>query len=251
LKAGEPVVVEQRSLQNLWDRKTPLISEEPGWDPNRDKDHIPLNSSIKTVLDPLAYLVGPVRVVYGGDPARSSAIDLTNHIDRDGRIVRSVTGEIETEYGRGLFRIDAPKAQAVAGFLKDAGAQHLTDVDITCGNSYASIAVVALDDKPIRESERLLIQAGTLCRPTGWTVVPTRARIDGKQSDCFRVLSVGEPPLQVENVEATLTIANPRLSKGTLLDINGMATSTPVDVKQLQGKVTVRLPTHTIYLVLR
>jgi hypothetical protein len=251
LKAGEPVVVEQRSLQNLWDRKTPLISEEPGWDPNRDKDHIPLNSSIKTVLDPLAYLVGPVRVVYGGDPARSSAIDLTNHIDRDGRIVRSVTGEIETEYGRGLFRIDAPKAQAVAGFLKDAGAQHLTDVDITCGNSYASIAVVALDDKPIRESERLLIQAGTLCRPTGWTVVPTRARIDGKQSDCFRVLSVGEPPLQVENVEATLTIANPRLSKATLLDINGMATSTPVDVKQLQGKVTVRLPTHTIYLVLR
>jgi hypothetical protein len=111
--------------------------------------------------------------------------------------------------------------------------------------------VVPLDDKPIRESERLLIQAGTLCRPTDWTVVPTRARIDGKQSDCFRILSVGEPPLQVENVEATLTIANPRLSKATLLDINGMATSTPVDVKQLQGKVTVRLPTHAVYLVLQ
>jgi len=107
------------------------------------------------------------------------------------------------------------------------------------------------DDKPIRESERVLAQAGTLCRPTGWTVVPTRARIDGKQSDCFRILSVGKAPLQVENIEAVLTIANPRLSKATLLDINGMATSTPVDVQQAEGKVTIRLPTNTIYLVLQ
>lgn len=251
LKAGDPAVVEQRSLQNLWDRKTPLISEEPGWDPNRDKDHIPLESSIRTVLDPLAYLVGPVRVVYGGDPAKSTAVDPAKYIDRDGKIVRSITGEVETDYGRGLFRINAPKAQAVAGFLKDAGAQHLADVDITCGNSYASVAVVSLDDKPIRESERVLVQTGTLCRPSGWTVVPTRARIDGKQSDCFRILSVGKPPLQVETVEVVLTIANPQLSKATLLDINGMATTTPVDFRRAEGKATIRLPANTIYLVLQ
>ncbi|MHC4403856.1 MAG: hypothetical protein ACYTG0_29720 [Planctomycetota bacterium] len=192
-----------------------------------------------------------MRVVYGGDPAKSTAVDLAKYIDRDGKIVRSISGEVETDYGRGLFRINASKAQAVAGFLKDAGAQHLADVDITCGNAYASITVVSLDDKPIRESERLLVQAGTLCRPAGWTVVPTRARIDGKQSDCFRILSVGKPPLQVENVEAVLTIANPRLSKATLLDINGMATSTPVDVQRAEGKVTIRLPANTIYLVLQ
>lgn len=251
LKEGEPAIIEQRSLQNLWDRKTPLISEEPGWDPNRDTDHMPPSSSIKTVLDPLAYLVGPVRVVYGGDPAKSTAVDLTKYIDRKGKIVRSITGEIETDYGRGLFRINAPRAQAVAGFLRDAGAQHLADVDITCGNSYASITVVSLDDRPIRDSARLLVQAGTLCRPTDWTVVPTRARIDGKQSDCYRILSVGKAPLQVENIEATLTITNPRLSKATLLDINGMATSTPVDLQQAAGKATIRLPANAIYVILQ
>ena len=110
--------------------------------------------------------------------------------------------------------------------------------------------MVALDDKTIRESERLLVQAGTLCRPTGWTVVPTRARIDGKQSDCFRILSVGKEPLQVENIEAVLTVSNPRLSKATLLDINGMATATPVDIRQAEGKTTVRLPNSAIYLML-
>ncbi len=90
----------------------------------------------------------------------------------------------------------------------------------------------------------------TLCRPTGWTVVPTRARFDGQQSECFRILSVGKPPLQVENLDAALTIANPRLSKATLLDINGMATSTSVDIKSAKGRVALALPSNTVYLVL-
>lgn len=111
--------------------------------------------------------------------------------------------------------------------------------------------MVALDNKPIRESERLLVQAGTLSRPTGWSAVPTRARIDGKQSDCLRILSVGKMPMQVENIEAVLTIANPRLSKATLLDSNGMATATSADIEQTAGKATIRLPANTIYLVLQ
>ena len=95
------------------------------------------------------------------------------------------------------------------------------------------------------------VQAGTLCRPTGWTVVPTRARIDGKQSDCFRILSVGKAPLKVEKLDAVLTIANPRLSKATLLDINGMATPTPVGITGAEEKTTVQLPANTVYLVLQ
>lgn len=250
LQAGEPAVVEHRSLQNLWDRKTPLISEEPGWDPNRDQGNIAVTSSIKTALDPLAYLVGPVRVVYGSDPAKSTAVELSKYIDRQGKVVRSITGQIETDYGRGVYRVNAPAAQAAAGFLREAGPQRLADVDIECHNRYASIAVVALDAKPIRESSKLLIQAGTLCRPTGWTVVPTRARFNGKQTDAYRILSTGKAPLQVENVEATVTIANPKLTKAVLLDVNGMATETPVDVKTSAGKTTVVLPGGTIYLLL-
>ena len=57
--------------------------------------------------------------------------------------------------------------------------------------------------------------------------------------------------MQVENIEAMLTIANPRLSKATLLDINGMVTSTPVDITQTDGKVSIRLPANTVYMLLR
>ena len=250
VRAGEPAVVEHRSLQNLWERKTPLLSEEPGWDPNRDQGNIPLTSSIKTVLDPLAYLVGPVRVVYASDPAKSTAVDLTKYIDRGRKVVRSITGEIETDYGRGIYRVNAPKAQAVAGFLGDAGPQRLADVEITCRNRYATIVVVPLDDQPIRESGKVLVQVGTLARPTGWTVRPARVRSEGRQTDAHYILSIGKAPWQVENADATLTIANPRLTKATLLDINGMPTSAPVNLA-VQGKsVAVTLPHNTIYLVL-
>jgi hypothetical protein len=109
---------------------------------------------------------------------------------------------------------------------------------------------VPLDSQPIRNSSKLLVQAGTLARPTGWSVVPFRARIEGKQGDCFRILDGGRMPFQVENLDASLTIANPRLSKAILLDINGMATTTPVELRYSGGKATVVLPANTIYLVL-
>jgi hypothetical protein len=231
-------------------QKTPIISEESGWDPNRDTGNITLASSVKTTLDPLAYLVGAVRVAYDGDPAKTEVADLAKHIDREHKTVRSITAQIETDYGKGVYRVNAPTAQAVAGFLRDAGPQRLADVEIVCRNQYASIVLAPLDGKPIRLSGKLLVQAGTVCRPTGWTAAPTRARINGKQSNCFRILSAGKAPFQVENTEATITVANGNLTKGILLDVNGMATPTPVQVNRADGKAMVVLPANTMYLVL-
>lgn len=164
--------------------------------------------------------------------------------------MRSITGQIETDYGRGIYRVNSPKAQAVAGFLRDAGPQHLADVDIACRNRYATIAVVPLDGRPIQQSGKVLVQVGTVCRPTGWTAVPTRARINGKQTDCFRVLSGGNLPLQVENTDATVTVANTSLVKAVLLDANGMATKTPVGVMRKGAKFSVALPPKAMYVVL-
>ncbi len=251
VRPGEPAVVEHRRLEDLWERKTPIISEQGGWDPNHNAGNITLTSSVKTTVDPLAYLVGPVRVAYGSDPAKTQVVDLANYIDREHKTVRSITGQIETDYGKGVYRVNSPLVQAAAGFLKDAGTQHLADVDITCHNKYATIVVVPLDGKPLRESGKVLVQVGTVCRPAGWTTVPARARINGKQSDCFRIISRGKDQLQVENAEVTVSVANPRLSRAVLLDVNGMATPTPVEVKQTGGKATVVLPANTMYLVLQ
>ena len=67
---------------------------------SRDTGNIALASSVKTAVDPLAYLVGPVRVAYDSDPAKTEVVDLAKYIDRGNKTVRSITGQIETDYGR-------------------------------------------------------------------------------------------------------------------------------------------------------
>ena len=140
----------------------------------------------------------------------------------------------------------------MAGFLKDNGPQHLADVDIACRNQYATIVVVPLDGRPIRESGKVLIQVGTVCRPTGWAAVPTRARINGKTE---RLLPYH---FRRRNARSKWRTRRPRSRspmdvspRAVLLDVNGMATQTPVELKQAAGKATVVLPANTMYLVLQ
>ncbi len=71
-----------------------------------------------------------------------------------------------------------------------------------------------------------------------------------QKEDCWRIIDNGKMPFQVENLDAKVTVANPRLSKATLLDVNGMATAAPVEVRRAEGKATVVLPANTLYLVL-
>ena len=77
IRQGEPVVYEQRPLEDLWRRRMPIIAEDAGYDPNRDKANMSKESNVKDGVNPLAYLVGPVVVKYGGDPSKSRTVDLS------------------------------------------------------------------------------------------------------------------------------------------------------------------------------
>ena len=39
---------------------------------------------------------------------------------------------------------------------------------IQSSNDYATVMLVALDNQPLNESKRVLVQVGTTARPTGW-----------------------------------------------------------------------------------
>src|SRR5262249_11468106 len=89
---GKPAVIEHRSLQQLWERVPPIIDEDPPYDPNRDLGDTVQRSQTAGGVDPLAFLVGPVQVVYGSDPAKTTVADLRPYIDRQKKVVRSNTG---------------------------------------------------------------------------------------------------------------------------------------------------------------
>ena len=154
------------------------------------------------------------------------------------------------DYGTGLYRVNAPKAQAVAGFLTKAGPQKLADVTIDSRNDYAAITVIALDDQPLGQSRKVLVQVGTVCRPDGWQVHPTQRQSGGKTYDAFRILTTGGSTWLIANTEATVTVRNSVLSQATAVDANGMATSQPVPTRRADGQFTVTLPPDTLYVVL-
>ena len=249
-RAERPVVYEERGLQNIWDRKTPIIAEGGSYDPNRDAGDLAPDTSVRSGVTPLAFLAGPVQVKYEGDPANDRVIDLAPYVDENAGTVRGVTGETALDYGRGIYRVNAPKAQAVSGFLKKVGRIDLADVSVQCGNDYATIVVVPLDDAPIASSGKLLVQVGTVCRPTGWQVRPASFQADSTTIDGYEIVRVGTSPWQVVKTDATITLRNAGLSRATLLDVNGNAVR-DVPAQAAGGALTVTLPPEAMYVVLR
>jgi hypothetical protein len=203
----------------------------------------------KSAVDPLAFLVGRVEVKYGGDTARTTSIDLDKFIDPKKKTVASVTGELKLNYGTGLCTLDSPRAQGVTGFLSSAGEIKLADAVIRSSNPYATVLLVALDDKPLRESERVLVQVGTLMRPTGWTTEETTVREGTASIRGKKVIHTGKMPWRVANTEVTVELKNKGLTRAVQLDANGYKLR-EIAGKTESGTMSVKLPDDCLYAVL-
>ena len=252
VKQGEPAVHEERTLPSMFDRLTPIIAEDPSFDPNRDKAPpvAPRPGEKATVVDPLAFLVGPVEVKYDGDPSKNKVVDLARYIDPNKKTIRSITGEVTFHYGDGLCTVDAPKAQGACGFLKKAGLIRLGDIAIRSGNAYATLLAVPLDDLPLATSKKILIQVGTAARPTGWATQDAEFKGEGdKPTRGYEVVNTGKPPWRIADTEIGLSVKNPGLTKATRLDPAGMPAE-DVPVTRARTGVTLDLPPETMYLIL-
>lgn len=249
VKQGPAVVHEERSLADIFGRKLPMIAEEGAWDPNRDKGSLPTGTPVQTAVDPLAYLVGRVEVKYEGQAAHSKVADLDKYISKDRKVVQSITGEITTDLNRGLYLVNAPRAQGAAGFLGKAGPQKLADVTIACQNEFASVVVVPLDDQPIATSRRLLVQVGTSCRPTGWKERPMQVPTKESSREGARIIEVGKGPWQVVKTHGEITLRNSAITKATALDPNGVPLA-EIPVAKAAGGVQIALPESALYVCL-
>lgn len=254
IKRGEPVVHEERTMDDLFDLRTPIIAEEAGYDANRDEGSVSPNPNVKGGVSPLAFLVGPVEVKYGGNPAKTRALDASKYIDTTRKVVRSVTGEIALDYATGLCTLNAPAAQGATGFFAKAGEVRLSTVTINARNDYATVMVVSMDGKPLADAAKVLVQITTRCRPYNWKEtdgVTYRSR-DGKETFAGqRIDDTGAEPWNVWKTDLTLSIANARLKKATLLDANGYAVpDATVDARSSGGVLTVIPPGNAMYLVL-
>ncbi len=250
IRKGAPVVHEERSLEDIFRRRSPIIAEGASFDPNRHAGNMAPDSSVKEGVDPLAFLVGPVEVVYGGAAKDSKVADLKKYMDESKKEVRSITGEITLNYGKGYCLLDAPKAQGVAAFFKNQNTFKTRDTEIVCGNQYAAVLVVAMDDRPLGKSGKVLVQVGTQCHPTGWQEERITIQVKEGAFPGFEVVDYGRAPWRVVEANVTLTVANPNLTRATVLDANGNATGKAKLVKDGKG-VRLVFPDSAMYVVLQ
>ncbi len=246
VKQGAPAVYEQRTLDDLWRRNMPIIAEDPGYDPNRDKERLSKASNIKNGVNPLAYFVGPVQVKYGGDPAQSRVEDLVKYIEPAQKRVKSDTGELELDYGNGVCTLNAPKAQGVTGFLQKKDKFELSDVTIHSGNSYATVLVVAMDEQPLSHSKKILVQVGTTERPAGWET--KSAEVEKQPGE--EIVSYGHAPWMIVRADVAIAVKNSELRHATVLDANGMAVKELTLENSGKGK-SLRFPEDALYVLLQ
>jgi hypothetical protein len=250
IKKGAPVVHEERTMADLWNRREPLIAEDKASTPTEIRAAA-AQEQFEVDVNPLAFLVGPVQVKYGGDPKKTKVANLKPFINESAKTIRSNTGEINLDYGKGLCTVNTPFAQGATAFMEKFPFVKLTDVTMRSTNEYSTLNVVSMDGKPIKQSRKLLVQAGTIVRPTGWQEKDAtfeggdKKPIQGKQ-----IVAVGGTPFQVTNTDATVTVTNPFLKTATLLDVNGMKVRT-IPATRKNATFSVKLPSNAMYVVLQ
>lgn len=252
LAQAEPIVHEERTLADMFSRRPSRIHDNETYgDQRKDPELEPGWQGAPGQVNRAAFLVGPVTSRLGGNPDRTRIRDLTPYFDSEAGTIRAATGELLWNYRRELCTMDAPKAQGVTGFLKrNGGGFALSDVTIESDNAYATINLVSLDDQPLANSGSVLVQVVTVNRLSGYRTKSASFSVgqgenayavDGEQID-----RIGTPPFRLANTRVAVTVQNPRLTRATLLDINGYARSElPVN----RGRVS--LPANALYVILR
>lgn len=243
VREGAPVADAAVALRDLRALRGGPVVRPQNLDAFRRAD-VPAGGTLRTTgaatLDPLACLVGPVSVRFTGRSEPSDLADLSPFIDRRRRIVRSNTGELTWDFGRGVLTIDAPAAAGAVGFL---GGERLAlgSITIEPANEFASILLVALDDRPLAESGRLLLQVMTEESSFGWSAPVGRG---GMRT----VESLGSGPVIVRAAAGRVTLSRPDGSslRVTSLDHDGRPTP-----RVTPGPVIALEPATLWYLVER
>lgn len=254
LKQAKPVVIEARPWEDLWNRKAPRISDnetygdqrnppdlQPGWKPVGDE------------INRVAFQIGAVHSKLGAnsDQTLIDTDSLSRLFNPEKGEIHSSTEELVWNYRDEICTMNTPKAQGITGFLKkNGGTFTFTDLTIESQNRYATINVVSLDDRPLGSSEKVLIQVVTVNRLSGYKTKEATFAI-GKGDKAYNVqgeqiVRIGKPPYRIANTEVCIKIKNPKLTKATVLDINGY----PVKTMTIKNGV-VTLPSSAIYTVLQ
>jgi hypothetical protein len=192
-------------------------------------------------IDPLIHFAGRTEVFFTGQPSRTEVKNLTPFIDHVTQTVMSTTGELSLDYGQGVLTINAPAAQGASGNLKAAGRVETRDLILQSDLALGHIVAVSLDGKPLVTSGRILLQAMSEERSTGF-------QTEAESATVKRIVSLGTDPWQVRTLQGSVAFKRPDAASlhATALDLNGYPTGPAGNAASLKLQ-----PATVYYLIAR
>ena len=147
--------------------------------------------------------------------------------------------------------MDTPKGQGFCGFLKEAGAVGTSDLTLTCSNEFAVVVAVALDDKPLSVSQKILVQTGTPVRSLGWKDRESVLTFEsGRKQTVREVVNIGQAPWMVEKNRMTVKLRSSSVTRLVPLDMNGIPLPTVRNLRSENGFVSVEIPEDGMYFLI-
>lgn len=241
VKEAPPVVEVNLNVDDLKALKGAPVSGPLNLDELRAAD-IPAGRTAEmkglNKIDPRAFYVGKVQMNFTEKPGSLRMADLSKYIDDGAKRIRSATGQLLWDYGTGRVTMNAPGAQGVTGFLRQAGPFKTTDVSIASPMEYGTVVLVAMDGKPIATSGKILLQVMSEEKNYGWET--------SEDGGMKRIEKIGSAPLVVKEFAGTVTLHRKDAAKlkVTPLDFNGYRQQ-PVG-----GAKAIRLQPRTLYYLI-
>jgi hypothetical protein len=224
-------------LENL--QGTPM-PQDASFDELRLKD-VPSGTTLKatSVIDPLVHYAGRTSVSFSETGGSPKLVGLAPYIDHAAQTVTTTNRQLKLDYGKGVLAIDTPRAQGVSGDLKAAGSVETADLSIRSDLELGHIIAVALDEKPLSTSSRILLQVMSEERPTGYR---TEAAGNGKR----RITDIGRDPWLFKELTGTVSLKRPDAAemKVAALDFNGYP------LKPAGTAAGIKLGPETVYYLI-
>ena len=240
IREGAVLTEIQLNTDDLRHLKGTPLPQDAALDELRLKDVPPLDElKPGQRLDPLLHYAGRVHVTFTDGPGAVKAENSRRLIDHDRQLVTSSTDELKLNYGQGVLTINAPAAQGISGCLASAGQVETRDLTLNSGLDLGHIVAIALDDRPLATSERILLQVMSEEKASGFE---TEAVSPGVK----RIQSIGRDPWMVKDLTGVVKMkrADAGQLKVTALDFNGYPTSV------LGTAQEVVLQSRTIYYLI-
>jgi hypothetical protein len=242
VRSGDVLADLRLNKQDLAQLQGTPLPQDAALDELRLKD-VPEGTDLKPGqrLDPLLHYAGRVNVEFTDQPGSVRQEDLTRLIDHAAQRVRSSTGELQLDYGKGLLTLNAPQVQGISGALHSAGTVETSDFVFQSKLDLGHIVAVALDGRPLASSARFLIQVMSEEKATGFQTEPAT-------NGLLKIVHIGQNPWLVKEFEGKVRFKRPDAAALAVqpLDANGIPAGQP-----LHGEELVLQPSTLYYLIQR